>query len=188
MSSEEEIYRSVAEELQRTMENQQRAYARINQLAVDLAKIDLLTVSAVLAGVSLSALSLSLPLVAGLGAFVYALWGCARVFEPRSFTGGIGTSAVPEIDESVRDGTAVEDHYRQLMFSYYEAIPHLDRAHSSVKTTFRNALWASVTAIVFFSFVVVRRLAPTYPPPVDVLVLIIVPVTVLWGKDKYEWE
>lgn len=186
MSSEEEIYRSVAEELQRTLENQQRAYARINQLAVDLAKIDLLTVSAVLAGVSLSALSLSLPLVAGLGTFVYALWCCARVFEPRSFTAGIGVNAVPEIDESVQGGTEVEEHYRQLMFSYYEAIPHLNVAHSSVKATFRNALWASVTAIVFFSFVVVRRLTPSYPPLIDVVVVIAVSVIVLWQKDKYE--
>jgi len=188
MSSEEEIYQSVAEELRQTLENQQRAYARINQLAVDLAKIDLLTVSAVLAGVSLSALSLSLPLVAGLGTFVYALWCCTRIYEPRSFAHGIGADGVEEIDKAVRDGREVEDHYRQLMFSYSEAIAHLSTTHSSMKDTFRSALWASVTAISFFSFVLVRRLLPSYPLAVDVVVLVGVVLTVYWEKDKYERE
>lgn len=186
MSSREEIYRSASEELRKTMESQRDAYARINQLAVDLAKIDLLAVSAVLAGVSFSALSLSLQLVAGLATFVYALWCCARIFEPRSFSAGIGASTVPAIDEFAREGAEPEEHYRQLMFSYYEAIPHLDAAHASVKETFREALWASVTAIVFFSLVAVRRLAPPYPFPVDVLLPLLVPSIVSLAKDKYE--
>lgn len=170
------------------MENQRKAYERVNQLAVDLAKIDLLTVSAVLAGASFSGLTLSLPLVAGLLTFVYALWCCVRIYEPQSFACGIGGGAVEEIDEAVREGTEVEEHYRQLMFSYYEAVSRLDAAHSSVKATFRNALWASVTAIVFFSFVVVRRLLPPYPLPFDVFVLVAVSVIVLRGKNKYERE
>lgn len=186
MSSEKEIYRSTSEELRRTMEKQQLAYTRIKQLAVDLAKIDLLMVSAVLAGVSLSALSLSLPLVAGLGTFVYALWCCTRIYEPRSFAHGIGADAVDEIDQAVRDGRAVEEHYRQLMFSYSEAINHLTISHSSVKDTLRNALWASVTAIAFFSFVMIRRLLPSYPSSFDFLVLVCVSVIVLRGRDKYE--
>lgn len=170
------------------MENQQRAYERINQLAVDLAKIDLLTVSAVLAGVSVSALSLSLLLVAGLGTFVYALWCCIRVYELRSFTRGIGADAVEEIDESVRDGKGVEEHYRELMFTYSNAISNLGTAYSSVRTTFRNALWASVTAIALFSFVAVRRLLPSYPLTFDAVVLVVVSLVVLRGKDKYEQE
>jgi len=186
MSSEEEIYRSVAEGLRRTMENQQRAYARINQLAVDLAKIDLLTVSAVLAGVSLSALSLSLPLLAGLTALLYALWCCTRIYEPRSFAHGIGADTVKEIDQAVRSGRDVEHHYRQLMFSYSEAISHLSATHSSLKETFRSALWASVSAISFFSFVMIRRLLPSYPPSVDVVGLVGVVAMVYWGKNKYE--
>ncbi|PSQ48005.1 hypothetical protein BRD15_06175 [Halobacteriales archaeon SW_6_65_15] len=188
MSSEAETYKSSYEELQRTIENQQRAYARINQLAVDLAKIDLLVVSVALAEMSLSALSLSLPLVAGLVTFVYTLWCCTRVYEPRSFTRGIGSDAVEEIDESVREGREVEEHYRELMFSYGNAISHLAVAYSSVRTRFRNALWASVTAIVFFSFVAIRRLLPAYPIWLDGVVLVTVSVVVLWRKDKYEQE
>lgn len=186
MSSEEEIYRSSYEELRKTMESQRKAYERINQLAVDLAKIDLLTVSVVLAGVSFSGLSLSLPLVGGLVTFVYALWCCVRVYEPRSFTRGIGSDAVEQIDESVRDGKEVEEHYRQLMFSYREAIARVDTAHSSVRTVFRNALWASVIAIVLFSFVTLRRLLPSYPTTVDAVVLVVVVVLGFWAKDKYE--
>lgn len=185
MSSEEEIYRSSSEELRKTMESQQRAYERVNQLAVDLAKIDLLTVSAVLAGVSFSRLPLSLPLVAGLATFAYALWCCTRVYEPRSFTRGLSADIVEEIDKGVREGKRVENHYRQLMFSYGEAISRVDTAHSSVKAVFRNALWASVTAIVLFSFVALRQLLPPYPLSLDVVVLVLVSVTVLWGKDKY---
>jgi fatty acid desaturase len=188
MSSEEEIYQSSSEVLQKTMKNQQRAYERVNQLADDLAKIDLLTVSVVLAGVSFSALSLSLPLVAGLMTFVYALWCCTRVYEPRSFTHGIGTDAVEEIGESVQEGRDVEEHYRELMFSYGNAISHLSVAYSSVRTRFRHALWASVTAIAFFSFVAIRRLLPSYPWWLDGIVLVVVSAVVLWGKDKYEQE
>lgn len=186
VSSEEEIYRSSCEELQKTMENQRKAYARINQLAVDLAKIDLLTVSAVLAGVSFSGLSLSMPLVAGLLTFAYAMWCCVHVYEPRLFPSGIGTGVVEEIDETVQNGKTVEEHYRQLMFTYGEAISHLDTVYSSVIHTFRNALWASVTAIVLFIFVAVRRLLPSYPFAFDVAVLVTVSVVVLKTKNKYE--
>lgn len=168
------------------MENQRKAYARMNQIAVDLAKIDLLTVSAVLAGVSLSGLSLSLPLVAGLVAFIYALWCCIRIYEPKSFPRGIGGEVVEEIDEAVRDGRELDEHYRRLMFSYRDAITYLATAHSAVRTTFRNALWASVTAIVFFSFVVVRQLLPPYPYWFDVIVLVAVSGVVRQGKNKYE--
>lgn len=188
MSSEEDISRSSYEELRETMENQQKAYIRINQLAVDLAKIDLLTVSAVLAGVSLSGLSPSLLLLAGLLTFVYALWCCTRVYEPRSFTHGIGSSAVEDIDESVLEGKEVEEHYRQLRFSYRNAIRQLAVAYSSVRAMFRRALWASLTAIIFFSLVVTRRLLPPYPAKFDVAVVAVVVVVVLWGKDKYEKE
>jgi len=184
MSRKEEIYRSSYEELQRTMENQLEAYARVNQLAVDLAKIDLLVVSAILAGISISGLALSIPLVAGLLSFLYALWCCARIYEPRSFARGIGAGAVDEIDDAVQDGRDIEEHYRELMFSYKEAISYFTSAHSSVKSTFRNALWSSVTAIVFFSLVFVRNLR-TYPYSVDVVFLFVVPVVLLWGKDKY---
>lgn len=188
MSSEEAIYRSSYEELRQTMENQREAYERINQLAVDLAKIDLLTVSAVLAGVSLSGLSLSLPLIAGLLTFVYALWCCIRVYEPRSFPRGIGADAVTEIDEFAKDGRRTEEHYRQLMFAYGEAISHVSASYSSVRTKFRRALWASIAAIILFNLVAVRRLLPTYPASFDVLLVSTVSVVVLWAKGKYEKE
>lgn len=187
MSSAAEIYRSSYEELRKTMESQREAYERVNQLAVDLAKIDLLTVSAVLAGISLSGLSLSLPLVAGLVAFTYAMWCCVHVYEPRSFPRGIGCDAVEEIDAAVRDGQNAEEHYRRLLFSYRDAVSHLSNAYSSVRTTFRNALWASVTAIVLFIFVAIRRLLPSYPYTFDVIVLTVISVVVLRGKNKYEW-
>ncbi|WP_135824367.1 hypothetical protein [Halorussus ruber] len=170
------------------MENQREAYARINQLAVDLAKIDLLTVSAVLAGISLSKLSLSLPLVAGLVTFGYALWCCVRVYEPRSFTHGIGAEAVEEIDESARSGRNAEEHYRHLMFSYRRAILRLSTAYGAVRKTFRNALWASITALVFFGYVAVRQLLPSYPFQFDVVLLVVVSVVALWRRDKYERE
>lgn len=185
MSSEEEIYRSSYEELRRTMESQRRAYARMNQLAVDLAKIDLLTVSATIAGISVSGLTFSLPLLAGLMALAYALWCCVRVYEPKLFPYGIGVDAVEEIDETVRNGKSVEEHYRRLMFSYGEAISHLTTAHSSMIDVLRNALWASVTAIILFGFVVIRRLFPSYPPSLDVVVLITVSVVTFWGKNRH---
>lgn len=188
MSSEEEIYRSSYEELRKTMDNLRKAYARMNQLAVDLAKIDLLTVSAVLAGVSLSGLTLSLPLVAGLVSFGYAMWCCVRIYEPRSFARGIGADAAVQIDEAVRKGRDVEEHYRELMFSYRKAILHLTATHSSMRAVFRNGLWASLTAIVFFIFVVIRTLLPSYPPTLDAIVLVVVPAVTHWGKDKYEQD
>lgn len=184
MSREEEIYKSSYEELQRTMENQLDAYARINRLAVDLAKIDLLVVSAILAGISISGLALSVPLLAGLITFLYALWCCARIYEPRSFARGIGADAVDEIDEAVRNGRSIEEHYRELMFSYKEAISYFTAAHTSVKETFRSALWSSLAAIFFFALVFLRNLRP-YPHYLDIVSVFLVPIILLWGKDKY---
>lgn len=184
MEPEEEIYKSSYEELQRTMENQLEAYNRVNQLAVDLAKIDLLVVSAILAGISISGLALSIPLLAGLLSFLYALWCCARIYEPRSFARGVGADAVEEIDEAVQNGRTIEEHYRELMYSYEQAISYFTSAHSSVKSIFRNALWSSLTAIVFFSLVFVKKLR-AYPQYLDVVFLFAVPIVLMWGKDKY---
>lgn len=153
---------------------------------MNLAKIDLLTVSATLAGVSLSGLTISLPLCAGLLAFVYALWCCICIYEPKSFPRGIGGEVAEEIDEAVREGRKLDEHYRRLVFSYRDAISYLATAQSTVRPTFRNALWASVTAIVFFSFVVVRQLLPPYPYWFDVIVLVGVSGVVRQGKNKYE--
>lgn len=188
MSSEEEIYRSSYEELRQTMESQREAYERINQLAVDLAKIDLLTVSAVLAGVSVSRLSISLPLVTGLVTFVYAFWCCVRIYQPRSFPRGIGADAVSDIDEFARAGRRAEEHYRQLMFAYGEAISYVSASHSSVKTKFRHALWASIVAIVLFTVVAIRGLVPSYPLLFDVVLVSTISVVVLRAKGKYEEE
>lgn len=185
MSSEEEIYRSSSEELRQTMENQREAYERINQLAVDLAKIDLLTVSAVLAGVSVSAISLSLPLVAGVLTFVYALWCCTRIYQPRSFPRGLSADAVTEIDELARNGRSAEEHYRQLMFSYGEAISHVSDGYSSVKTQFRHALWASIASIILFALVAIRELLSSYPLSLDAVLVSTVSVVVLWARGKY---
>lgn len=130
---------------------------------------------------SLSGLSISLLLVAGLLTFVYALWCCVRIYEPRSFAHGIGANAVEEIDDAVQAEREVEEHYRQLTFSYSRAISRFATAYSAVKAIFCNALWASVTAIVFFSFVAIRQLLPSYPASFDAVV-------VLRGKNKYKQD
>ncbi len=88
---EAEIYKSGYEELQNTVENQLADHHELNQRAIDLAKIDILAVSIVVSGTSLSQQIRGIPLIiAGLGALLLSLWHCLQVYRPREFTNGIG--------------------------------------------------------------------------------------------------
>lgn len=185
MTDKARILESTCQELSKTIENQLTAYHEINQRAVDLAKIDLLTVSVVVTGVSLSKLAVSLPLLGGLLSFLYALWSCLRIYEPRTFARGLGAESVSEIDARVESGLTVEEHYRTVMETYKMAIRLFIESHRDAKSTFRTALWSSMTAITFFAVVVVRRYLPDYPHSYDVFWLFLIPVAMLWGKDKY---
>lgn len=188
VTDEERIFESACQELRKTVENQLDVYHELNRRAVDLAKIDLLVVSVVVTGLSLSSIEVSIPLLGGLLSLLYALWSCARIYEPRSFARGLAAESVDEIESRVDSGLDVEDHYRAVMYAYRRAITTFSNTHKEVSELFRDALWSSVAAITFFAIVVARQFFPEYPSSYDLLWLVVVPAVILWGKDKYDDE
>lgn len=185
MTDRERIFESTCRELSKTIGNQLTAYHEINQRAVDLAKIDLLAVSVVVTGLSLSKLEVSLPLLGGLSSLLYALWSCVRVYEPRSFARGLGAGNVEKIDSEAGPELDLVEHYRNVMFAYERAIDAFTEYHREARESFRDALWSSLAAISFFAIVALRRFLPRYPESYDVVWVVLVPVVMLWGKDKY---
>lgn len=185
MSDKAEIFRSTYDELQNTLENQLEAHRRINQRAVDLAKINLLALSIIFAGVSISNLSISIPLVAGFVSLTYALWSCVKVYEPTPLVRGLGHESIDEIDDFARNGGDLADHYREMMYGFKNSVEKFSDIHPSNVEALRNGIWSSIVAIMFFVIVGLKTIGPTYPTEFDYIWIFVVPIVGLWGKDKY---
>lgn len=179
----ERIFESTYPELKFTIGNQLEAYRRVNQWSIDLAKIDLLGVSAILVGPSVTDLRITLLLVATVLSLVYALWCFIRILSPRKFNRGIGDEAVNEIDHAAYNGRSIEDHYRTVMYSYSDSVEEFTNKHDSVVEVFSNGVWASMTALLFLVIYAASLQLPNYPVAYEIPLLVIIPVIGLWGKD-----
>ncbi len=181
-----EIYRTGYEELQNTVENQLSDQYQLNQRAIDLAKIDILAVSIVVSATSLSQQVTGVPLVlAGTGALLLSLGCCLQVYRPRDFTNGIGSGAADQIDRLVEeDGDRVE-HYRNLMLAFQKMVEYSKSSYDTEVKHFRNALWSSAAAILFFAALVPRTIIRSFPPFLDYVIILLVVISLSYGRYLY---
>lgn len=188
VADHEQIYESTCTQLSRTLQNLLDSHHELNQRAIDLAKINLLSISVVVSGVAfVSGLREALvPISAGVLALLYSLWCCVDVYRPRRFARGIGSDAVDEVRDAVSDGASVGQHYDNLMGSYGAAIAAFQSTYDDEVESYRNALWSSVASILFLVAAVVRLTLPYFGPVLDALALLVIPVVSLWRKNKYE--
>lgn len=179
-----ELYDKSTEELQYTLNNILDSHHEISQRAIDLVKINILSLSVIVTGVSLAGLNLSLTLLAGFVSFLYSIWSCVQVYHPREFKRGIGRKGGISMDKMISNGASGDKFHRKILYSYTDAIQKAEYAHEHEKSCFQNGLWASIAAILFFSLAGVIHVSGGILYAFEFPLLIIIPVLVLWGKDN----
>lgn len=181
-----EIYRSGYEELQNTVENQLTEHHELNQRAIDLAKINILAISIIVSGTSISDTINGISIVlAGMGALLLSLGYCLQVYRPRRFTNGIGPGATEQVKEIVEENKSKPEHYRNLMVSFKKMLKYSESSYNKEVKHFRNALWSSSAAILLFSALVPRSLLQNYPACGDYVIISSIVIPVLYGRFLY---
>ncbi|MBC9986406.1 hypothetical protein E4P24_08455 [Haloferax sp. AS1] len=172
------------DELRNTLENILDSHHEISQRAIDLVKINILSLSVIVTGVSFAGLNVSLTLAAGFVSFLYSIWSCIQVYHPREFNRGIGRKGGIDMDKAISNGISSSEFYRKVLYSYTDAIQKAEDAHEHEKSCFQNGLWASIAAILFFSVAGMIHISGGISFELEYPLLIVIPVLVLWGKDN----
>ena len=180
-----ELYQNLSSGLESTIDNQLDAHQKLNQRAVDLGKINLLSASVVVAGASVSNIQPSLLAIATILTFCYALWSCFRVYHPTRLDRGINIEALREAEEMARNKKSKKEINRRIAYTYGEVIQEFNDEYRIEKDRFVTALWSSVTALMFLSTVIVIEIAEVYNISLQVLALFVVPMVGIWGRDMY---
>lgn len=181
-----ELYIEANSELNDTLDNILEAHDNLNQRAIDLVKIDILSLGVIATGVSISKIQLSFTLVAGLIAFGYSIWSATKVYHPRKFYRGIGENGAKRMDDLILDGASETEFRREVLFAYKGAIRDASKNYRTERENFLNGLWASIAAIMFFMIAVGFQIIQPPYSSVEIPFLIIVPMFVLWGKELPE--
>lgn len=179
-----EMYEDVADELRFTLQNVLDGHEHLNKRAIDLVKIDLLSVSVIVAGISISDIQISLVLLAGFVAFLYSIWACARVYEPRNFKRGFGKEAAMNMHQDIQSYISEIDRSQKVVAGYADSVSKARDQYDIEKDLFDRGLWSSVAAILFFAFAAGDHLSGGFPLGFEAALLIIVPIIALWGRHK----
>lgn len=185
MSDKEEIYRSAASEYRFTIDNQLEAHRRIKKWTVDVVKIDLLAIGAILAGISFKDFDITILFVTTVLTFLYALWAAAKVVHPSSLIRGVDHDFHSEVNEAVEENDMKSwEHYRNLSQTYSECVKAYPENHYENKKNYLNSLWASICGIIFITaYVFTVAVDFTVPLSVELSFLIVIPIIALWGRD-----
>jgi len=178
------LYDKSTEELQNTLDNILSSHHEINQRAIDLVKINILSLSVIATGISFAGLDFSLTLIAGFVSFLYSIWSCVRVYHPREYNRGIGKKGAISMDNMISSESTEEEFYRNLLYAYTDAIQDAKDAYKKEKSYFLNGLWASIAAILFLSAAGTLNILGVTSFGIEYPLLFAIPVFVLWGKDN----
>lgn len=183
-SHKSELYEKSVEELKCTLNNILDSHMEINQRAIDLVKINILSLSVIVAGVSFSGLNVTLTFISGFVSFLYSIWSSVQVYRPREFKRGIGRRGGISMDRTISSGIDETKFYRKLHYSYIDAIEEAKKEYKDEKKRFQNGLWASIAAILFLSFAGIIHVIGDVPSTSELPLLFIIPIIVFWGKDN----
>jgi hypothetical protein len=185
MSSSKIIYNSTKEEYKFTIENQLEAYRRIKKWNVDLARVDLIAVTGVLAGISLTNFEMNILFIGFIISLSYALWCCSKIHHHQPLGRGVGHQFIKEVDELVDKNIDEEKYYRQLSVSYALSVKIFTKKFEDTVNTYHNALWSSVCALIFLIIYISSIAVPLkYPSTAEIPFLFIIPIIAMWGKNK----
>lgn len=180
-----EKYRSAVEALERTHEEELRLHENLTQKAIDVVKVDLLSLSLLATGISLAPAEFSLSLlpVASVVSFVYAIWAAVQVFDPTSYPRGIDSEGGVQIDRHIQDDVDAEGYYRRLLYSYISATEEFDDRYDAEREYFTRSVWFTYAGVLFVTVSALNVAYLNLPVWGEVPQLICVVVLVTWGSD-----
>jgi hypothetical protein len=178
-------YKTAAEALERTHEKELEALENLTQKAIDVVKVDLLSLSLLATGLSFApgGFSLSLLLVASVLSFLYAIWTAVHVFDPTRYERGIGSQGGVQIDRRIQAGTNAEQYYRQILYSYVRATEGFSDRFKSERKYFRRSVWSTYAGVLFLTASALNLVYLTSPLWAEVALLTVVVMLVTWGSN-----
>ena len=178
-------YKTAAEALERTHKEELKLHENLTQKAIDIVKVDLLSVSLLATGLSFapSQVPFSLLLVASAISFLYAIWAAIQVFDPTSYPRGIDSRGGIQIDKQIQDNIGAEGYYRRLLYSYVSATEEFDERFETERRYFVRAIWSTYAGVLFATASALNVVYLKFPVWGEVPGLIVVVVLVTWGSD-----
>lgn len=178
-------YKTAAEALERTHEKELETLENLTQKAVDVVKVDLLSLSLLATGLSFApaGLSFSLLLVASVLSFLYAIWAAVQVFDPTRYERGIGSEGGVEIDRQIQRGVSPERYYRQILYSYVDATEGFSDRFKNERKYFRYSVCATYAGVLFLIASTLSLVYLESPLWAEVPLLFAVVVLVTWGSN-----
>jgi hypothetical protein len=170
-----DVYESVADQVEMTFTTQLDLFKNVSSKAVDLIRLDLVIVGAIVSGFAfLSQLSLNVYLAVSLVSFLAALWFCIQAYS--TTTGNFGVVVTLA---HIEDPSDVETHYRRLITIYNEMREENTAILTRKNQQFLRGLWSSFVGIFFFVCSLLRSivgspsrlLEPLPIPLLDVLIV-----------------
>lgn len=182
MADEEktEIYRTTYEELKQTHQNQLDAHHKLNQRSIDLAKIDILAASVIASAATIVPKSSgSLLLISGVVSLLVSLGYCIQVYRPRKFPNGLPPEAADIVQDFVDNGNSVGEYYKRIMASFHRMVEESEEPYNEEVRYFRNALWSSVSGILFLIATLLRPRLPHRCVGIDILLIFLITLLVI---------
>lgn len=178
-------YRTAVAELEKTHKEELKLHENLTQKAIDVVKVDLLSLSLLATGISVApaGFSFSLLLVASVVSFVYAIWAAVQVFDPTNYPRGIDSRGGIQIDRQIRDGIDAEGYYRRLLYSYVSATEEFDEKFDTERTYFTYAVWSTYAGVLFLLVSALNVVYLDLAVWAEIPPLICVVVLVTWGSN-----
>lgn len=177
--SGEEIFEDAADKFQNTLDNLIESHHELNQRAIDLAKINILSASVI----SSVFVAIGLPeyyLIFGIGlAFMLlSTWYCIQVYRPRDVHMGVGSGAFSEIQSIVEDGKSEEHYHEEISKGLEHAIEQSHNEYNDELDFFQRGIWATAGGIVLIAAGSSQIVTPKFNSLVEYILIAIITVAV----------
>jgi len=186
-NSEKEVFQRTAEEFRATLQSLIESHHELNQRAVDLAKVNVLSVSLVASGITVVGVpDYFLLFVFGFLSMIVSMGYCIHVYRPRDMNLGLGPpDALDNIEDAVEDDIGEAEYYRQLCKDLEKAINMTDMNYKKEVRSFRVGLWATVGGILFFSSGLLPLVLPTFTSGAEYLLSFLILLFTIGARGLY---
>lgn len=182
--TEHEMYQNISTELETTHQKQLTAHESLTQKAIDVVKVNPLSLSLVATGLSVSDVEFSLLLVAGIFPLVYAVWASAHVFDPTEYSRGVSGRGGKEMDQKIQDGVSATEYGRTILYTYAAAIDDFQSKFRYERTYFTRSVWATFCGVVLLVAAAVNIVYLELPLWIDWPVVVCIGIVSVWGNHK----
>lgn len=181
-----EKYQNISEQLEKTHQKELSAHESLTQKAIDLVKVNLLSLSIIATGLSTTKkeVEFSLLLLGGVVSFLYAMWASVHVFDPTRYPRGIDYEGGIQMDKQISQGLSGQEYYREILYSYINATEDFDDKFYFERRYFTKSVWSTLVGITLLVFSALNIFYLKFPVWVEYPFLFVVPILGVWGRAK----